>query len=183
MQFQIVHQVGAPFEGQDWVTEGVPLFNSREEAEAYLASGVLSETDANDKTRRYTYYVREADQYPACIDEPPKGRDEKCDHEYCPLHTIVWLESEGLTHEIAVGLTAVLDYEESGRQGIVAEALGGFDSWDQVTDFNSVWEAGPLTDWYNAHIPLVVYCMEQSSWSAMDYWWQARTHATRIPSS
>lgn len=183
MQFQVVHQVGAPFEGEDWVTQDVPLFDSREEAEAYIASGVLPETDPYDKTRTYTYFVREADQYPPCIDDPPKARDEKCEHEYCPRHTVVWLEYEGVTHEVAVGLTAVLDYQEREYVGIVADALGGFDSFNEVTDGHSVWDSGPLTDWYNAHIPLVVYCAEQSSWSAYDYWVQARHHTIRIQES
>lgn len=180
MKFQIVHQVNGPFAGQDWVTNDVPLFDSQEEAESYIASGVLEPQDPYDKTRTYTYYVREADQYPACIADPPTGRDEQCGHEYCPLHTIVWLESEGVSHEVAVGLTAVLDYEESGRGGMVVDALGGFDSWDQVTDFASVWDSGPLTEWYTAHLPLVVYCLEKSSWSAKDYWLQARYRQTRI---
>lgn len=180
MQYQIVHQVGAPWEGQDWATHDVPLFDSREEAESYLASGVLSATDENDKTRTYTYFVREADQYPPCVDEPPKGRDEKCDHEYCPRHTTMWLESEGLTHSAAIGITAVLDYLEREYTGIVADALGGFDSFNEITDHQSVWDSGPLMEWYTSHRPLVVYCMEQSSWSAMDYWWQAQHHMTRI---
>lgn len=183
MQFQIVHQVNGPFAGQDWATEGPPLFDSREEAESYLASGVLETQDPYDKTRTYTYYVREADQYPACYNEPPLAPGEQCDHEYCPRHTVVWLESEGVTHEVAVGLTAVLDYQESERGGIVVDALGGFDSWDKVTDFSSVWDSGPMTEWYNAHLPLVVYCLEQSSWSGKDYWVQARTHSIRIQES
>lgn len=183
MQFQIVHQVGAPFEGQDWVTQDVPLFDSREEAEAYLASGVLSPDDPYDKTRHYTYYVREADQYPPCYSDPPVGLQEKCDHEYCPRHTTVWLESEGLTHEASIGITAVLDYLMREYVGIVAEALGGFDSFNKVTDDHSVWESQPLTDWYNAHIPLVVYCLEQSSWNGREYWYQARHHMIRIDES
>jgi hypothetical protein len=180
MKFQIVHQAGAPFEGQDWVTEGVPLFDSQEEATAYLASGVLSPDDPYDKTRHYTYYVREADQYPACHNDPPVGVHEKCDHEYCPRHTTVWLESEGLTHAAAIGITAVLDYLEREYVGIVADALGGFDSFDQVTDHQSVWDSGPLMEWYGSHLPLVVYCLEQSSWRGMDYWHQALDHNIRI---
>lgn len=190
MKFQIVHHAKDlfdgkpldpdPWEGQDWVTHDVPLFDSREEAEAYLASGVLQTQDANDPKRTYTYFVREADQYPACIDDPPVSRDEKCDHEYCPRHTTVWLESEGLTHAAALGITAVLDYHDRQSVGIVAEALGGFDSFDRVTDHQSVWDSGPLMEWYTAHLPLVVYCLEQSSWRGREYWYQAQHHMTRI---
>lgn len=180
MKFQIVHQVNGPFAGQDWVTNGPPLFDSREEAESYLASGALSAQDPYDKTRVYTYYVREADQYPACIDETPSP-DESCQHEYCPRHTIMWLESEGLTHAAAVGIAGVLDQvEHESSDNIIIEALGGFDSFNQVTDFCAVWESAPLTEWYESHQPLVAYCLEKSDWSGTDYWYQAKYHQTRV---
>lgn len=181
MQFQIVHQVNGPFAGQDWVTNDAPLFDSREEAESYIASGVLESQDPYDKTRTYTYYVREADQYPPCIGDPPTGRDEQCGHEYCPMHNILWLEKEGLSHAAAIGIVGVLDQLENDYgTNIVTEALGGFDSFNQVTDHCSVWESGPLTEWYESHQPLVAYCLEKSSWSGTDYWYQAKYHQIRI---
>lgn len=177
MKFQIVHQIG---DGQDWATHDAPLFDSQEEAESYLASGVLETQDPNCPSRTYTYYVREADQYPACYNDPPVARDQKCDHEYCPRHSTVWLESEGLTHVAALGIVAVLDYLEREYVGVVADALGGFDSFDQVTDHQSVWDSGPLTEWYTSHQSIVVYCLEQTSWQGMEYWLQAQHHYTRI---
>lgn len=121
------------------------------------------------------------DGYPPCSADPPHPASDPCGWENCPLHNILWLRSEGLSLEIAIGLTALMDYQEREQGGVVFDALGGWESWDALTDNNTVWEGPKLAEWYAAHKPLVAYVVEKAGWNALEYWWNSQGVAYRIP--
>jgi len=116
--------------------------------------------------------------YPKCNAEPPLGPEEQCGGEDCPLHNILWLELEGFTHEQAIALSAVYDFCMFQGYGPVADALGGMDEFNNLTEMDPAPAA--LAQWYTDHYNLVYYIMEVHHKSCLwDYWWQAQTNSTR----
>lgn len=119
-------------------------------------------------------------QYPKCIEDPANGPEDLCGSESCDLHSIVWLESEGINHEQAVGLTAIYDYS-LGYSSKVAEALGGLDEFNQLNE-NGLDDPASLGAWYAAHLPLVEYVLETREQDGLyHYWLQARIPTYHIP--
>lgn len=114
--------------------------------------------------------------YPPCTNDPPTGPEVQCGSESCDMHNILWMETEGFNHEQAIGLTAVYNFTfNAWGYGTVAEALGGLDEFDDLTDGDQ--NIPGLSQWYNDHKPLVEYIMETHEKHGLYEYWLA----SRIP--
>lgn len=113
--------------------------------------------------------------YPPCLADPPMGPEVQCGHESCDLHNILWMETEGFSHEQAIGLAAVYSFSDGWGYGSVANALGGMDQFNDITGEGADTKA--LVQWYNDHKPLVEYILETHERHGLHEYWLA----SRIP--